>query len=339
MGRRPKRKPQRKYRQRQPANGRLNLDGRRQRADYRKMWTWLSVLIIPALITAGGVWYSAQLDLDQAGQQEINAQSAANNAIDAELAKTPPLLASVRTLGAPWGTFYYEDAWVFPTVLSESTVRALEEPLWIWEENVQSKGGFLSDEDLNEIEKISDESVKRKRQLGGIFSYSDSALNETPKSRYHISFVGNRRERIRVVDIKATFLSREKPLRGTLLTFPESDSSAGIDDVAKLEFDLDKIDGRPRSITANDAFLDVKSISLEKGEEVALEVAATSETCWCKWQLEIIVSYGNVRHEKVIIRSDGTASGQPFEMAAWNSDWKYEGGHYQRQEGVMNRIR
>src|SRR5262249_46386301 len=127
---------------------------------------------------------------------------------------------------------------------------------------------------------------------------------------------------------------------GTLLTFSEGDQGTGINEVEDLTADLDRKEGPILvSLISGNPFLDEKTVSFEHGEEVALDIRSTSSECWCKWELEVVVAYGVGHQETVRIRSDGTANGPPFETVAWSTQWKYTGGHYDRdEEWMMTRV-
>lgn len=49
------------------------------------------------------------------------------------------------------------------------------------------------------------------------------------------------------------------------------------------------------------------------------EFVATTESCWCKWEIVVKVAYDDME-ETVVVRSDGTENGPPFETIDWSFD-------------------
>jgi hypothetical protein len=279
--------------------------------EHRKLWTWVSIVVIPTVIAVGIALYSARLSLDQAGEQEARAQDGANQAADAKLAKEPALLARVRPLrDDSW-------AWVFPDALDEPTRLRLFEP----------------ERDIGRV--VTDDADQPKRDAGGLFADSRKFDGEWKStSRHLVSLVGNRRQRVRVLDIRAHVLEKLPPLLGTVLYHP---GQGGTNPVERVGLDLDdparsavlmpepSLEEPP---PAARPFLDVKSVDLAEGEELGVDVTAFTKEHIYRWELELTVSYEGVTTETVVVRSDGTATGTPFTAAAWGWDWPYRGGFH-----------
>ncbi|MFD1150913.1 hypothetical protein [Saccharothrix hoggarensis] len=290
-----------------------------ERPAYRKSWTWLTVLVIPMLVGGAIALYSSRLALDQAGEQEARAQSGANRAEDADLARFPAVLARVRQ-----ATYYPPYEWVFPQALSEATVAELAKPSRQW---FETEGEKLSRDEMNAY---LEELAARKRELGGVLSlWRDSERLSKSATKHLVSLVGNRREKIRVVDLRARVVERLPRMNGTLLRFP-SEGSTPIEQVA---VDLDDPSGR---LIATDAegverpLLEAKSITLEEGEEIGLEINAMAATASYRWELEVTVEHGVANRETVRIRADGTSDGPAFLTAAWHYDDTFAGGVYRQ---------
>jgi hypothetical protein len=85
--------------------------------------------------------------------------------------------------------------------------------------------------------------------------------------------------------------------------------------------------------------VDVKSLNLEEGEEVNMQITAFAEAHHCLWEFRLTVQYQGSAPETVVIRSDGTPTGPPFETAAWNPDWPYSGGvHEVGADGLLHEV-
>jgi hypothetical protein len=289
----------------------------RERKPLRKRWwPWVSaaatIALIPLLINVISAQYESQLALDQAGEQEAGAQAGAAKAKDAELAKKAPVLARVRPV--------HEDfwAWVFPEPVDESTLRT---------------GGYAQAHDERYRifhEKHGVEGSASPAWIGGVLKKS---------SRHQVSLIGNRRETVRILEIRTHILEKTAPLSGALLTYPPQ----GEGDVRQVLVDLDRPEGRLLLPDENNReaapkpYFDVKSLTLAKSEETALDVTAFTLEHHYKWELEVTVAYDGVSEEKLRIRSDGTADGPAFETAAWNDKhsapnekpYVYRGGSYE----------
>ncbi|MFE9751225.1 hypothetical protein ACFYOT_40495 [Saccharothrix saharensis] len=283
---------------------------------WKRWWPWVSaaitIALVPLLINLVSAHYDSRLALEQAAEQEARAQAGAEKAKDAELAKEAAVLARVRPVHEEFW------AWVFPEPVDESTLRT---------------GGYAESHDERYRifrEKRGVESSASPDRIGGVLKKS---------SRHQVSLIGNRRETVRILEIRAHVLERTAPLSGALLTYPPQ----GEGDVREVLFDLDSAERRlllpdqDQPDAAPKPFFDVKYLNLAKSEEVALDVTAFTLEHHYKWELELTVAYEGVTEEKQRIRSDGTADGPPFETAAWTShhagvDEKpvtYRGGSYQ----------
>lgn len=292
------------------------------------MWAWVSIAAIPLLVGGAIALYSARLALDQAGEQEARAQSGANRAEDGDLARFPAVLARARPTyqGPNW-------VWVFPQALDGATVAELAGPSRQW---FETEGARLpQDETLA----IGERANARKQELGGVLGAWGYVGQQRKSTTTHlVSLVGNRRERVRVVDIRARVLEKSPRLDGTLLLY----LSEGVDDVEQVGVDLDDPSGRLTSTTANGVtkpLLDTKSMTLDKGEEVGLEITALSAAHSYRWELELTVEHSTANRETVRIRADGTADGPAFHTTAWDSDGTYVGGVYRRDNGTYALVR
>lgn len=287
------------------------------------MWAWVSIGVIPLLVGGAIALYSARLALDQAGEQEARAQSGASRAEDADLARFPAVLARARSVppGSNW-------VWVFPQALDEATVAELAGPSRQW---FETEGQRLPQDQMLAI---GERSNARKRELGGVLGGSGYAGGQRKSTTTHlVSLVGNRRERVRVVDIRARVLEKSPRLDGSLLLYP----GEGTSPVEQVGVDLDDPAGRLATTTEDGVtrpFLDAKTVTLDKGEEVGLEITALSAAHSYRWELEVTVEHGTANRETVRIRADGTTDGPAFHTTAWDADGTYAGGVYRRDNGT-----
>jgi hypothetical protein len=293
------------------------------RPEHRKVWAWVSIAVIPLLVGGAIALYSARLALDQAGEQEARAQSGANVAEDADLARSPAVLARARSTypGPNW-------VWAFPQAFDEATLAELAGPSRQW---FETEGVRLPQE---QVSAIGERATARKQELGGVLgAWSYVGQQRKSTTTHLVSLVGNRRERVRVVEIRARVLEKSPRLDGTLLLY----LGEGVDDVEQVGVDLDDPAGRLTATTADGVtkpLLDTKSMTLDKGEEVGLEITAMSAAHSYRWELELTVEHGTVNRETVRVRADGTAGGPAFHTTAWDSDGAYTGGVYRRDNGT-----
>ncbi len=279
----------------------------------------MSIALIPLLLGGAIALYSARLALDQAGEQEARAQSGANSAKDAHLARFPAVLARVRP-----AEHFPPFEWVFPQALSEVSVAKLAGPSKQWWE---TEGEKLPRDRVNAILAELD---ARKRELGGVLcTWTDVGQQGKSATKHLVSLVGNRRGTVRVVDIRARVLEKSPRMNGTLLEYP----SQGLEDIEKVGVDLDDPSGRLTATTADGAIrplLDTKAITLDEGEEVGLEITAAAGARSYRWELELTVEHDIANRETVRIRADGTTDGPAFHTPAWDYQDTFAGGVYQQ---------
>ncbi|MEV0680245.1 hypothetical protein AB0I60_27390 [Actinosynnema sp. NPDC050436] len=285
---------------------------------WKRWWPWVSaavtIALVPLLINLASAHYGAQLALDQAGEQEASAQAGAEKAKDAELARKPALLARVRPVHERiW-------AWTFPEPVDESVLRA----------------GSVAQTPEERYRIFSE-------QHGVMGSWNAYYLGDVAKraARHQISLIGNRRENVRVLDIRANVLKQGPPLDGALVTQPPE----GEGPVREVLLDLDSADRRLLLPDENEneealpkPYLDVKYVTLAKSEEIVLDLNALTQRNYYQWELVVTVAYEGVSEEQVRIRSDGTADGPAFEATAWSDHYHksvlngetytYRGGRY-----------
>jgi hypothetical protein len=307
--------------------GRGNRKRRRVNAVGRKgrPWPkWVEIILIPAVVAlvVGIVvaLYQADVTLDQAGEQEASAQKGAEQAEDRELAQEPAVRARVQPL--------QDTHWVcvFPEPVDEAVLR---------------KGGLSASEE---------ERTRLFSEHGGLMGNAVPMWmrNELkPTWTYQVSLIGNRREPVRVLDIRARILDRSAPLDGAVVWFPPQ----GEGDVREVLVDLDDPEGvlllppEPGSDAPPKPFFDVKYLTLQRNEEVVLGLTALATRHHYRWELELTVAYGDVPGETVRVRSDGTPDGHPFEATGWSEQGTYRGGvftvtfHYPNPQPIVVRTR
>ncbi|WP_157434167.1 MULTISPECIES: hypothetical protein [Actinoalloteichus] len=246
--------------------------------------------MIPAVLTVGGVWLGAGISLNQAGEQEARAQQGANRFEDARLAAEPAVTARVRPVGVSPQT------WVFPDVIDQATLeRTYGRPQDDLVREFGARGAVLSDSDLVPV--------------GNIYK---------TRSSFRVTLVGNRREPVRVVAARALVVEQAPPLDGTVL----HETPQGMGDVENVFVDLDTPGG---TLMYDDAtggsprpWLDVRSVAVEQGEAVDLEISSLTSEHRYLWRLELTVDYGSTRGETIVVGADGTPDGEPFESNAWS---------------------
>ncbi|MFB9909647.1 hypothetical protein [Allokutzneria oryzae] len=279
----------------------------------------MSIALIPLLLGGAIALYSARLALDQAGEQEARAQSGANSAKDAHLGRFPAVLARVRP-----PQYFRPYEWVFPQALSEVSVAKLAGPSKQW---WVTEGEKLPRDRVNAIWA---ELEARKRELGGVLC-TQTAVGQQVKSatKHLVSLVGNRRGKVRVVDIRARVLETSPRMNGTLLEYP----SQGMEGIEKVSIDLDDPSGQLTATTADGAIrplLDTKAIALDEGEEVGLEITAGAGARSYRWELELTIDHDITTRETVRIRADGTTDGPAFHTPAWGYHDTFAGGVYEQ---------
>lgn len=220
---------------------------------------------------------------------------------DAEL-RGPALLAEDVRRVADNGP----DGWVwyFPHRISDEQVKALAA-------EVHERGSVLNSNGL-------------MAGAGGIRLGFESGTSSA--GRYHLSLVGNRTDPVRINDMRVKVVERKPPpTDGTLISI----LSQGGADTDEVVADLDGQDNRVYATKAmmtgepekSSPFLDEHSRYAVTGEPMPFEVAATTTSCWCTWELEVDVTSGGER-ETVRVRTD--ASGAPLQTIYSGSDLHYE---------------
>ncbi|GAA3989627.1 hypothetical protein GCM10022247_05300 [Allokutzneria multivorans] len=179
------------------------------------------------------------------------------------------------------------------------------------------------------------ELVDKKRSLGGFLTVYDCLDSSCKNGSSHlVTVVGNRREKVRVVDIRVKVLDQTEAPHGTLIVYPGEGANA----IERIGIDLDDPSPRVMLIPENGGdlrpLLDVKSIDLDRGEQQGFEIIALTSNYRVKWELELTVAYGQSTKEKIRIRSDGTENGAPFDTVPANRDGNYSGGVYVRDNST-----
>jgi hypothetical protein len=263
----------------------------------------LVALVTGLVITFAGTEYQAGVATSQAGEQEASAQKGADEAKDRELAEEPAVRARVRPKP------YEFVALIFPEVVAESELRErlTEEP-------------YEGDRLLQEHDGIEG-------------SVSVEVVDGETKNSWPFLFtlIGNRREPVRVLDVRAHILDSGPPLDGTLVEFePQGEAP-----VREVLLDLDRPDRglllppESEADTSPIPYFSEKFITLAENEEFVFDLTALTAHQHYRWELEVTVAYGDVEDEIVTIRSDGTDSGAPFEATGWSKDSSmYRGGAF-----------
>lgn len=268
--------------------------------EWRRWWTWVSLLAIPVVIAAVSALYAAHLSLDQAGEQEAEAQQGAEQAKDDSLADQPAITARVRPMRSGLA------AWIFPEVVDGEELRTayMTETEGRWDSVWQRHHGIQAVE-------------------AGVW-YGDSHKDAVA---HHVTLVGNRREKILVVDARVRIVSRSAPLDGTLVW----QKPQGSDVVERVVVDLDGVERRLELVevpvagsTEPRPLVDARTLTLEEDEAVGLELVSLTSEHHYQWLLELTVDHGAVKGEIVTI----DAGGVPFETTAWSGEVRYRGGIY-----------
>jgi hypothetical protein len=268
-------------------------DGRRTALRDRSWKFWLPVVISVVGLLLATVQYF------RVTQSAVDAQRAIERDKEQQLAAAPALLAQVQTFPPEYGT------WVFRDNLTQAQADRIGQEIVL-------KDGPDSDP-------IRPEFAELARELGGVRVhpyYKPSAPNLCVGSTHlKLTLTGNREQKVQLIDIKAKQLAKTAPPRGTLLFGPPE----GGGEVDQVHFDLDTSD-QPRAETFTDGgfrpYLDANFRYLEKGEPLVLDVMAVARDFEYEWELAIEVRYSG-RNETVVVRPDGTASGDPFRTLGW----------------------
>ncbi|MGP4018815.1 hypothetical protein [Saccharopolyspora sp. 5N708] len=232
---------------------------------------------------------------------------------DIQLEKKPALIAEdVRSVPGDDDAIY---GWYFPKALSTQQVDHLRRVYRDMRADQSYSGESIDQEMIHE---------------GGIRVGSEGSLDSPFVSRHRVNLVGNRSQRVRVNDMRARVLERKSPDGGTFIF--KRQAGGGVADL--LTVNLDSDDTRLYSVKEDDngeikvgsPFLDEESRFAELGEPLPFEIVAATLNCFCTWELVVEVSYEN-EHESVVVRSDGTSAGKPFETVAAGQWWEYESAY------------
>lgn len=132
-------------------------------------------------------------------------------------------------------------------------------------------------------------------------------------SRYQVELVGNRQENVRIQGIRARVVER-RPIPATADFISWVYEGGGSIDALTVNLDDDNRVLKSRS--SGRPFLDEEFRYVEKGEPFVFNVQARTQQCWCQWELVVDVAYSD-EETTVVIRSDGTNSGSPFQTLFW----------------------
>lgn len=149
-------------------------------------------------------------------------------------------------------------------------------------------------------------------------------------NEYRLDLTGNRREPVRILDIRAHVVERKPiPRDGTMVSWIKEGGGLVEGVTANLKSDearvLDPSLGRP--------FFDGKFRYLKKGEPISFEVGATARECWCSWEIEVDVSYDD-KKETMRVRSDGTENGPPLQTVGWAAHEEGESRGFRSEYGL-----
>ncbi|WP_249123935.1 hypothetical protein [Saccharopolyspora erythraea] len=92
----------------------------------------------------------------------------------------------------------------------------------------------------------------------------------------------------------------------------------GGEELERVMVDLDA-DGAVRTFyeetQTSTPYLHTHNLTLAKDEQEGFELTALTSECRCKWELVVTTEYRGQRGD-VVVRSDGTANGAPFETVS-----------------------
>lgn len=137
-----------------------------------------------------------------------------------------------------------------------------------------------------------------------------------------IAVSGNRPDGVRIVDVKP-IRECSTPYAGAIFLAPPQ----GADNSIILKFNLDQVDPQPRYTNQSDEaapFFPNNTISLKKGEEQVLLVAATTKRQACSFRLELTVLDGNKRVKQQVSGNNG----KPFKVSALTDSSNSENVYY-----------
>ncbi len=266
------------------------------------------MVLVPLALAVVTEQYASRLALQQAGEQEIAAQRAVEEAEERKESARPPLAVEVRQLlPDAW-------SWAFEDALDERELAHAGELLSM------KVGGNL---------KESGEADEAMTRLGGLrLDQAKVDGNWVPVSKHHVTLIGQRRDPVLVRGLEVRVVDRREPPTGTLL----ATAAQGANEVQPVLVDLDGSDLRLHTVRATSDIpadlrpvaphLDRCTLDLAEHEQHGFELYVVSRTCWCQWEL-VIETVVDDQEESIAVRSDGTASGEPFETIPWNVDWAY----------------
>lgn len=256
------------------------------------VWTGITTIVVaPLLIDLVGAHHSAWLTSEQAPDQEVRGQRAVEDAEDARLAGRPPVGTRVEPL---WEDEVDGWSWVFDRAFHPEEIAEL---------------GALADRHVSDGDTSADEQVRARGGTRWSGFCTDECWTAT---RHEVVLTGQRREPVAVVRLRARVVERLPGPSGTLLT----GSPQGADPLERVVAYLDRGEGDLRSYDQrtgiDQPFLHTHNLTLDEDEEQGFEVVALTEDCRCRWELVVTTSYRG-KTEDVVVRSDGTADGAPFE--------------------------
>ncbi|MEV4005402.1 hypothetical protein [Actinomadura sp. NPDC049753] len=138
-------------------------------------------------------------------------------------------------------------------------------------------------------------------------------------TRLRVDLEGRRENSLLIKEIKARIIRRAPPLAGAFVNGPPQ----GDGDVVQLGFDLDSSDLSARETTVQGEFrgryIDSKFITLQRGEQIPINVVAATAKYYCEWVIEVTV-WTNGRDQKMTIDDDG----RPFRSTALANRYRQE---------------
>ncbi|GLZ38930.1 hypothetical protein [Actinokineospora sp. NBRC 105648] len=207
-------------------------------------------------------------------------------------------------------------------------VREVTDPLWVW-----AFPDPVPEDALREgaLAPTNERRGQLFRDRGAVLSSAYKVTFrgvEKSTSVYQVSLLGNRSEPVRVLDIRTRVLRRTATLDGALVAIlPQNEQP-----VREVVTDLDDPDGTVWLTGDGGAaprrYLDVKYLTLPRGDEVVLQLTALSARDHYEWELEVAVVQGADTRSTLRVRSDGTATGAPFTSTGWDHDVRYRGGRF-----------
>ncbi|AUS80543.1 hypothetical protein C1701_21860 [Actinoalloteichus sp. AHMU CJ021] len=267
-----------------------------------------TVVVVPLVLAVVTEQYASWLALRQAGEQEVAAQRAVEEAEEQAESARPPLAVEVRQLGPDDWSWAFEDA---------------------LDADELAQAGELLSRKVGGTPEESGDADEAMRRLGGLRLDEAKVDGDwVPVSKHHITLVGQRRDPVLVRGLEVRVVDRAEPPAGTLL----ATVGQGANDVHPVLVDLDSSDlrlhtvhpapGTPPDLRPLAPYLDRYTLDLAEHEQHGFELFVVSRTCWCRWEL-VIEAVVDDQEETVVVRSDGTTSGAPFETIPWDVDWSY----------------